>query len=108
MVILNGKRGKQGFITTGTAIALAAGAAAVGGATAYSAAKESSAAKKAAEAQRAVGLAQIEAPLKAEQAAADAANAKLKLKQASKTQSILTPPGGLEEANTTQKSILGV
>lgn len=99
---------KRHFIATSTAIALAVGAAAVGGATAYSASKESSAAKKAAEAQKAVGLAQIEAPLKAEQLAADTAQAKLKLKQASKTQSILTAPGDLMAADTTQKSILGV
>lgn len=99
---------KRHFIATSTAIALAVGAAAVGGATAYSASKEASSAKKAAEAQKAVGLAQIEAPLAAEKAAADAANAKLKLKQASKTQTILTPPGDLLPTDTTQKSILGV
>jgi len=100
---------ERGFIATSTAIALAVGAAAVAGGTAYSATKEASAAKKAAEAQKEVGLAQIAAPLKAEQAAADTAQAKLKLKQASKTQTILTEPGGLQSAaDTTQKSILGV
>jgi hypothetical protein len=96
------------FSMTALAIAVGVSGAATAGATAYSAAKESSAAKKAAEAQKAVGLAQIEAPLKAEQLAADTAQAKLKLKQASKTQSILTAPGDLMAADTTQKSILGV
>lgn len=107
--MLNISGDERGFIGTGTAIALAVGAAAIGGATAYSASKESSAAKKAAEAQKAVGLAQIEAPLKAEQAAADAAKARLKLKQASASNTILTAPGGLTDAaNTNQKTILGV
>lgn len=80
------------------------------GATAYSASKESSAAKKAAEAQERVGMAQIEASLKAPQLAAEAAKAKLKAKQASATQSILTAPGGLQAAedNVNQRSILGV
>lgn len=101
----------KGFISTGTAIALAAAAAVAGGATAYSAAKESSAAKKAAEAQERVGMAQIEAPIKAAQAASDEAKSKLKLKQASKSNTILTAPGGLGELDQTQvnkPSILGV
>lgn len=80
------------------------------GAQAYSAREESKAAKKAAEAQERVGMAQIEASLKAPQLAADAAKAKLKAKQASSTQSILTAPGGVltESDNTNTKSILGV
>lgn len=80
------------------------------GATAYSAQQQSKASKKAAEAQEKVGMAQIEASLKAPQLAADTAKAKLKAKQASATQSILTAPGGLAEvdANVNQKTILGV
>lgn len=89
--------------------ALIIGAAALAGATAYSANKESKAAKKAAEAQEKVGMAQIEASLKAPQLAADAAKAKLKAKQASATQSILTAPGGLAQTDeNVNKSILGV
>jgi len=98
-----------------TASTLLIGAAILGGtaaaATAYSATKESNAAKKAAEAQERVGMAQIEASLKAPQLAADAAKAKLKSKQASATQSILTAPGGLAsvaDENINSKSILGV
>jgi len=84
---------------------------ALAGATAYSASKQASAAKKAAEAQERVGMAQIDASLKAPQLAADAARAKLKAKQASATQSILTAPGGLaptDQASVNMKSILGV
>jgi ribosomal protein S11 len=88
------------------------GAAVIGGtATAYSSHEESKAAKKAAEAQERVGMANIEASLRAPQLAADAAKARLKAKQASVTQSILTSPSGLAPAegeNTNQKSILGV
>jgi hypothetical protein len=90
---------------------IAVSAAAVGGATAYSAAKESSTAKKAAQAQERVAMAQLEAPIKAAQAAADESKAKLKLKQASKSSSILTSPGGINQTdpNTINKpSILGV
>jgi ribosomal protein S11 len=82
-----------------------------GGATAYSSKAESTAAKKAASAQERVGMAQIEASLKAPKLASDAAKAKLKSKQASATQSILTAPGGLAQVadeNINQKSILGV
>jgi len=81
-----------------------------GGATAYSANQESKAAKKAAEAQERVGMANIEASLKAPKLAADAARAKLRAKQASATQSILTAPGGLapSEDNVNTRSILGV
>ena len=112
-------RYKSGFAPSGicyepisatTLIVAALGSAAImGGAQAYSAAKESSAAKKAAEAQKEVGLKQIEASLKGPQLAADAAQAKLRAKQASKTQSILTPPGGMQASdNTNLTSILGV
>lgn len=92
-----------------TAAIVVAGVAA-GGATAYSGAKEASAAKKAAEAQKQVSLAQIEAPIKAEQAAAEAAKAQLKLRQGSKSRTILTAPGDLTQANTStnQPSLLGV
>jgi hypothetical protein len=98
-------------IATTTALILGAAAVAAAGATAYSAHEEGKAAKKAAEAQERVGMANIEASLKAPQLAADAAKAKLKAKQASATQSILTAPSGLASAegeNTNQKSILGV
>lgn len=89
--------------------ALALGATAAAG-TAIAGAQQASSAKKAAEAQQAVGMAQIEASLKAPQLASDAANAKLKAKQASATQTILTAPGGLKaaEGNTNQPTILGV
>ena len=95
---------------TATVIAIGVAGTAAAGATAYSAHKEAGAAKKAAEAQERVGMAQIEASLKAPQLAADAAKAKLRAKQASATQTILTAPGGLTstEDNTNQKSILGV
>ncbi len=89
-----------------TAIILASVAAA--GSTAYSANKEASAAKKAAEAQKQVGLAQIEAPVKAEQAAAEAAKAQLKLRQGSKSRTILTAPGDLTTAETNKPELLGV
>lgn len=97
-------------IGTTAAIILAAAAATSAGATAYSATKESSSAKKAAEAQQAVGMAQIEASLKAPQLASQAATDKLRAKQASQTQTILTAPGGLKsaEGNTNQPTILGV
>lgn len=92
-------------VTTAIVIAGVAGA----GATAYSAQKEATAAKKAAEAQEKVGMAQIEASLKAPQLAAESAKAKLKAKQASATQSILTAPGGLQQTEeNVNKSILGV
>jgi hypothetical protein len=79
-------------------------------ASVISSSQQASSAKKAAEAQQAVGMAQIEASLKAPQLATDAANAKLKAKQASSTQTILTAPGGLKstEGNTNQPTILGV
>jgi hypothetical protein len=110
-------RYKTGFAPSGmcydpvtAAIVIGVSATAAAGATAYSAHQESSAAKKAAEAQERVGMANIEASLKAPQLAADAAKAKLKAKQASATQTILTAPGGLASTddNVNQKSILGV
>ena len=96
-------------IATTTALILGAAAVAAAGATAYSAKSQSTAAKKAAEAQERVGMANIEASLKAPQLAADSAKAKLKAKQASATQTILTAPGGMqaEDANV-NRSILGV
>ena len=97
-------------VTTAAAImTLAAVAAAGTGATVYSAKQESKAAKKAAEAQERVGMANIEASLKAPQLAADAAKAKLKAKQASATQTILTAPGGMQTTDeNVNKTILGV
>ena len=91
-------------VSTAIIIAGVAGA----GATAYSGAKESSAAKKAAEAQKQVGLAQIEAPIKAEQAAAESAKAQLKLRQGSKSRTILTAPADLTQADTNKPTLLGV
>jgi ribosomal protein S11 len=96
---------------TAAAIVIGVGATGAAGAAAYSAHEQSSAAKKAAEAQERVGMAQIEASLKAPQLAAETARTKLKAKQAGATQSILTAPGGLgttEQASTNVKSILGV
>ena len=90
--------------------AIIVGSLAAAGAAAYSAKTQATAAKKAAEAQKDVGLKQIEASLQAPQLAKDAAQAKLKAKQASATQTILTAPGGMasSDVNTNQKSILGV
>jgi len=90
-----------------TTMAIIGAAAVLGGAAAYSANQQSKAAKSAAEAQKAVGLAQIEAPLKAEALAAETAKANLKLRQASKSNTILTAPL-TEAAKTTSPSILGV
>jgi hypothetical protein len=93
------------------AIVIGVSATAAAGATAYSAHEEGKAAKKATEAQERVGMANIEASLRAPQLAADAAKAKLKAKQASVTQSILTSPSGLapaEGGDANVKSILGV
>jgi hypothetical protein len=91
------------------AVSLATAGIATAGAQAYSAQKQSTVAKKAAEAQERVGMANIEASLKAPQLAADAAKAKLKAKQASNTQTILTAPGAMQEAEAnTNRAILGV
>ncbi len=97
-------------ITTTAALILGGAMVAGAGATAYSAQKQATSAKKAAEAQERVGMANIEASLKAPQLAADAAKAKLKAKQAGATQTILTAPGGLQttDENVNTKSILGV
>jgi hypothetical protein len=97
------------IISTTTALVLAAGAVAAAGVNAYAAQKQSTVAKKAAEAQERVGMANIEASLKSPQLAADAAKAKLKAKQASNTQTILTAPGAMQEAEAnTNRAILGV
>ena len=88
------------------AVALGIGMIGMAAATIYTARQESKSAKKAAEAQQAVGLAQIQAPIDAEKAAAEAAKAKLKLKQASKSQTILSGP--MESVNANMPSILGV
>ena len=94
---------------TATVIAIGVAGTAAAGATAYSAQKESTASKKAAEAQERVGMAQIEASLKAPQLAKDAAAMKLKAKQASNTPTILTAPGGLQTTDEyVNKTILGV
>lgn len=77
------------------------------GATAYSAHQESKAAKAAAAAQERVGMANIEAAKEAPKLAAQEAEAKLKLRQASKSQSILTSPEGADDL-AKQKTILGV
>ena len=101
---------KPGFAPAGMCYwPIAVAAIAYAGSAAYSSNRESSAAKKAAEAQERVGMANIEASLKAPQLAADAAKAKLKAKQASATQTILTAPGGMQSTDDNiNKSILGV
>ncbi len=91
-------------IETATAVLLASGA--MAGASAYSARMESKAAKKAAESQADVAKMEIQATKDSSIAAAEEAKAKLKLKQAKRTQSILTPPMGVED--NVNKSILGV
>jgi hypothetical protein len=54
-------------------------------------------------------MANIKAAQDAEKLAQETATTKLKAKQASKTQSILTPPGGMAPAdNTNMPTILGV
>jgi type II secretory pathway pseudopilin PulG len=101
----------MGAITTTTAIILGLSAVAAGGVTAAAttsaANKNAKAAQSAADAQKAVGLAQIEAPIKAEQAAAESAKAMLKLRQASKSNNILSGPL-TESVNKSNPSILGV
>ena len=96
-------------ITTTAALILGGAVLAGAGATAYSAQSQSTAAKKAAEAQERVGMANIEASLKAPQLAADAAAKKLQAQQASATQTILTAPGGMQATDDNiNKTILGV
>jgi hypothetical protein len=88
------------------------GAAIIGGtATAYSSNVSSKSAKTAADIQARAMEKQTEASLLGPRLAAEAARAKMKAKQASVTQTILTAPSGLapvEGENTNQKSILGV
>lgn len=81
-------------------------AAMTAGATAYSAHKESKAAKKAAEAQERVGMEQIAAAERSSTLARDEARAKLKLKQASKTPTILSDMEDTGKIN--RKNLLGV
>lgn len=91
----------------GIETALIVGAmAATAGATAYSAHKESKAAKKAAEAQERVGMEQIAAAERSSTLARDEARAKLKLKQASKTPTILSDMEDTGKIN--RKNLLGV
>ena len=89
-------------------VGYAIAAIAMGASTTYSASAEKTAAKKATEAQERVSMAQIEAPIKAEELSAEAAKAKLKLRQASKSDTILTSPMGVGDETTTQKTLLGV
>lgn len=90
----------------GIETAIVLGALAVGGATAYSAHQESKAAKKAAEMQSDVAKMEIQAQKESSILASKEAKNKLKLAQARKTKTILTPPMGVDE--NTNKSILGV
>jgi len=94
----------MGFVAGAIALAGAASA----GATVYAGNRQEKAAEKAANAQRDVGIAQIEAPLKAEQAAAESAKAKLKLLQAKKTSTILNVGDNADQNNLNKKTILGV
>jgi len=95
---------------TASVIALGVAGTAAAGSSMYSANKEASAAKKAADVQREIGLAQIQAPIDAENAAAASAKEKRKLLMAQQSNTILTSPLGTtgSGANTTQKTILGV
>lgn len=73
---------------------------------AYSAYKESKAAKKAAEAQERVGMEQIAAAERSSRLAAEEAKAKLKLKQASRTPTILSDMD--DGGKISQRNLLGV
>jgi nicotinic acid mononucleotide adenylyltransferase len=91
----------------GIETALIVGAmAATAGATAYSSHQESKAAKKAAEAQERVGMEQIAAAENSSRLAAEEAKAKLKLKQASKTPTILSDMD--TSGQVSQRTLLGV
>lgn len=102
----------MGVISTTTAVILALGAVGAAGAQAIAtdraASKNAKAAQSAADAQKAVGLAQIEAPIKAEQAAAESAKAMLKLRQGSKSNNILSGPLTESTQGRSTPSILGV
>jgi ethanolamine ammonia-lyase large subunit len=88
-------------------IALGVAGTAMAGAGMYSASKEASAAKKAANAQKEIAMANIAAAKESETVAAQTAKDKLKLRQASRSQTILTDPD-LEETNISGKKVLGV
>lgn len=76
------------------------------GASIYSAHKESKAAKKAAEAQERVAMEQIASAERASTLAADEAKSKLKLKQASRTRTILSDMD--DGGDVSQRTLLGV
>jgi hypothetical protein len=86
---------------------LATMAAGLAGSQVYSASKEASAAKKAANAQKEIAMANIAAAKESETVASQTAKDKLKLRQASRSQTILTDPD-LEETNISGKKVLGV
>lgn len=90
----------------GMALAAVLAGGAMAGATAYSANQESNAAKKAAAAQENVARMEIDAQKQTSVLAAEEAKNKLKFAQARKSQTILTPPTGVDE--NVNKSILGV
>ena len=94
-------------ISTTTALIIGGAMAATAGATAYSASQESKAAKKAAETQENVARMEIQAAKDTSVLAANEAKNKLKFAQARKSQTILTPPTGVND-NVNQKTILGV
>lgn len=82
-------------------------AALVAGAGIYASNASSRAEEKAANAQRDVAMAQLQATKDAETLAAETAKQQLKLRQASKSNTILTGPM-TEEASINKPSILGV
>lgn len=86
---------------TAVVAAVVAGA----GVTAYTSANERASAKDAANKQKELGLAQIEAGERASKLATEQSKAKLKQRQAAKTDTILTSPFGVDSEQTTQKSM---
>ena len=106
---------KSGFAPAGicydpvtAAIVLGVGAAAAGGAQAYGANQQAKAAKSAANTQADVAREQMKQTADLQIKSAEEAKSKLKLKQASNTNTLLTSPLTPVEDNVSAKSILGV
>jgi hypothetical protein len=93
-------------LETAAIIALAAASVTYAGATMYSSSQQAKAAKSAAAATERVGMAQIQATKDSENIAAETARTKLRAKQASVTDTILTSPLGATD--NTNKATLGV
>jgi hypothetical protein len=102
-----GKTRNYCFDPVSLTIAAISAAGLTAGATMYSANREASAAKKAANAQKEIAMANIAAAKESETVASQTAKDKLKLRQASRSQTILTDPD-LEETNISGKKVLGV